>query len=160
MSTTSRDTQFAGFAEALFENLPWNEINIDMEWPGWQEKWELYIARRAYDLVEHSFSGVREFQPHATILSDEEEKRYIRDNVMPQIPDLTELPKEQELDRAELNKRLDYLKMAHPESAESIQQAQNFIEAMVEIQTSTGPSIGELGAVSEAINAMAKEQEV
>lgn len=62
------------------------------------------------------------------------------------------------MDRAELNKRLDYLKMAHPESAESIQQAQNFIEAMVEIQTSTGPASDELGAVSEAIKTLAKEQ--
>lgn len=84
LEPSPRDTQFKGFAEALFEDLPWNEINIDMERPGWQERWELCIARRAYDLVQHA-------------LSNEKLHWYPLEEIsVSDIPDLIEWPKEQE----------------------------------------------------------------
>jgi len=58
MSTNPRDTQFLGFAELLFDNLPWNDINIDMEFPGWEDRWKTNIAQRSYDLVQHTLNMV------------------------------------------------------------------------------------------------------
>lgn len=49
----SRDTQFAGFASLLFDDLPWEDINIDMERKGWEDRWLLYIAQSAYDFACH-----------------------------------------------------------------------------------------------------------
>jgi hypothetical protein len=45
--------QFLGYAQALFNDLNWDEINIDMEPEGWENRWILRMAQRAYDFAEH-----------------------------------------------------------------------------------------------------------
>lgn len=72
----NRDTHFAGFAQALFDDLNWNDINIDMEHNGWEERWITTIAQRAYDLACHVATH--------TILSAHGD--------MSKIPDLPTLP--------------------------------------------------------------------
>lgn len=54
---SERDTHFTGFADALFYALDWNDINIDMENDGWEDRWKQIIARRAYDLVGHTIES-------------------------------------------------------------------------------------------------------
>lgn len=75
---TERDTHFAGFALAMFEDLDWNEINIDMDKVGWEERWITRIAQRAYDLACHVSTQ--------TILSAHGD--------MTKIPDMAVLPEE------------------------------------------------------------------
>lgn len=79
MNNTKRDTQFAGFAKALFYDLPWGKVNIDMEPDDWDEQCILSIAQRVYDLVEH----VIDHAPAS--VSDMDDWT---------IPDLIDLPKE------------------------------------------------------------------
>ena len=79
MSENSRDTQFAGFAKALWEKLML--INTS-------EEAELIIARSAYDLTKH----VLELVPH--LINTFPDPQRLED-VIPYVPDLTELPKEQ-----------------------------------------------------------------
>lgn len=75
MSDNPRDTQFQGFAKALMSEL--------LTYFGDFEDMKKTIARRAYDLAEHTLD-------HAPV----------REWALPcqgsDIPDLTELPKEQE----------------------------------------------------------------
>jgi len=84
----SRDTQFQGFAKALLAELLQGSI-VEVRTPfqdDWREEWESIIARWAYDLVEHStryhFCGDKYY-------------RSLKEKVE-SIPDMTELPKEQE----------------------------------------------------------------
>lgn len=81
-----RDTQFAGFAQKLFDDLPWDDINIDMERSGWEDRWMERIARRAYDLVEHVCWHISDA---------ESDGRLTEKAMLDRVPDLTELPKEQ-----------------------------------------------------------------
>jgi hypothetical protein len=51
---SNRDTQFVGFAEALFNELmDRDDFCMDNERPGWEDEWKLRIARRAYDFACH-----------------------------------------------------------------------------------------------------------
>lgn len=95
MSNNPRDTQFKGFAEALFCDLPWHDINIDMDTDGWEDRWEALIARRAYDLVAHIIRNLNDLEPRQSILTQEEADRY-HDELLAGLPDLPELPKEPE----------------------------------------------------------------
>lgn len=76
----ARDTQFLGFAELLFSDLPWGDINIDMEQEGWKERWKQLIAQRAYDLVKYAVSCTSDYV----------------DEWIGDIPDLTEWPDREE----------------------------------------------------------------
>lgn len=88
----SRDTQFKGFAKALWKELedhPYVEIgqlkDCDRE--------HLYrvIARRAYDLVDIAICHI------AMGMSNDSAVMFVpRQNAVNYIPDMTELPKEQE----------------------------------------------------------------
>jgi len=93
----NRNTQFAGFAKALWAEL---EANIQFIPEGetmratFLPMIEGIIAQRAYDLVTHSFVHAREFEPLAIITNDEQMQQYIRDEAIPYVPDMPELPKE------------------------------------------------------------------
>jgi len=73
----SRETQFQGFAKALMSEL--------LTYFGDFEDMEKIIAHRAYDLVEHTCESISNSQ--VALYPDE---------MIRSIPDLTELPKEQE----------------------------------------------------------------
>lgn len=93
MSESARDTQFKGFANLLMQEIDeqvgavtqWGvEHDIDDQAKIGQElasRWQTVIARRAYDLVQHTLNHA----PMTEYYADVED-----------IPDLTELPKEQE----------------------------------------------------------------
>jgi hypothetical protein len=93
MSDNARDTQFQGFAKLLVGELFNDDVLGDYGFIGGRERYadldydlnicELLIARRAYDLVNHA---IGEFIPRSEDSSEEYVKR---------IPDMTELPKEQ-----------------------------------------------------------------
>lgn len=78
---SERDTQFAGFAKLLFDELPDVPDGSDVD--EWSTACEQVIARRAYDLVGHVL-GTEKVQWRAL-----EEIR------MSDISDMTELPTEQ-----------------------------------------------------------------
>lgn len=79
MTNLNRDTQFQGFAKALMEEL--------LTYFGDFEDMEQIIARRAYDLVAHTLDHVE------AVAFD---RLSIGEHVESFIPDLPELPEEQE----------------------------------------------------------------
>lgn len=74
-----RNTQFAGFAKALFKELLGSAGYIDMNEYDTDEvdRYEYIIAQRAYDLVKHALDYA---YTHTT------------EDAISAIPDLTELP--------------------------------------------------------------------
>lgn len=85
---TPRDTHFAGFAKAL-----WNELlaNTRTFHSDYEESQQTILARRAYDLVVH-------FLRHTTPVSGSTIKKYqgmTIEEIANAIPDMPELPKEQ-----------------------------------------------------------------
>lgn len=89
-----RDTQFKGFAEALFEDLGWDDINIDMSKNGWEERWMTTIAQRAFDLVEHACKIHHDYEVMKHACSTDKQPVLIppHDYMLARIPDLPELP--------------------------------------------------------------------
>ena len=90
MSTLDRDEHFRGFAKLLFDDV----AAMFMKWVV-ATRWEreepahdiqLYLARRAYDLVHHTLLHVE----HINLDSLSYEEHVTR------IPDMTELPEEQQ----------------------------------------------------------------
>ncbi len=90
MSTIDRDTHFQGFAKQQFEDVE----GMFMKWVV-ATRWEreesahdiqLYLARRAYDLALHTLLHVE----HINLDSLSYEEHVTR------IPDMTELPEEQQ----------------------------------------------------------------
>jgi hypothetical protein len=87
-----RDTQFAGFAKALYEELACNVVKSPhglSDGETFKQEQYLIIARRAYDLVEHTLNTINSPDYQYGEASKEEME-------MPAtaIPDLSELPKE------------------------------------------------------------------
>lgn len=78
----SRDTQFQGFAKLLTDEL------VQQTPLGISDEVEKIIARRAYDLVEHTLE-------HAETIAFD--RLSIDEHVERLIPDMTKLPKEQEM---------------------------------------------------------------
>jgi hypothetical protein len=86
-----RDTQFAGFADLLFDDLiasdAANEVGADLYWgPKYVKEVQTIFARRAFDLVKHVLGFVpqllnAEIGPEVTV-----------DEVAGVIPDLTNWP--------------------------------------------------------------------
>ena len=67
---SARETQFAGFAKALLEELlSQRDGALDYsEW--WQRQAEAIIARRAYDLVRHAAGDITSQAAHVDAVSD------------------------------------------------------------------------------------------
>jgi hypothetical protein len=89
---SNRDTQFQSFAKLLLDELVADgSIEIDTGWDTEDSKAyddaQAIIARRAYDLAVHVLNSQHEISVSA---STAEERLYCS------IPDMTELPKEQE----------------------------------------------------------------
>lgn len=75
----TRDTQFAGFAKLLFDELyVSDDIWFDATHEGWKEHWQTIIAQRTYDFAAHTATH--------TILTAHGDMR--------KIPDMTEWPEE------------------------------------------------------------------
>lgn len=88
MSNTPRDTQFAGFAEKLSQEIHDMACSFTI-FPGAYvlKRMECeIIARRAYDLVMHTLWNVASIDMETLFI----------DEMAAKVPDLTELPKEQE----------------------------------------------------------------
>lgn len=86
-----RDKQFMKAAELLFDNLPWGDINIDMEAKGWEDRWQQVIAQRLYDFALHVMSNTSEYaaaKMEANLMTAED-WIYL-------MPDLKEWPKVEE----------------------------------------------------------------
>ncbi len=83
MSDDPRNTQFAGFANLLYEELD----KRDYLWiaDGDEQSVKTPLSQRAYDLVQHAL--------HSFELA-ELECCESRDELLPGIPDMTEFPKE------------------------------------------------------------------
>jgi hypothetical protein len=89
-----RDTQFQGFAHALLLQLA-EENALALNWERFFGELELTVARRSYDFACHLIKNgdpidldtSGEYSP----MADEEAQRRVNN-----LPDLTELPKEQE----------------------------------------------------------------
>ena len=79
--STPRDTQFTGFAQALFDKMDAH----DWLWPAVNEEQDirLLLARRAYDLAYHVLQVVA--TPNDAIRPEQ---------IVERIPDMPELPKE------------------------------------------------------------------
>jgi hypothetical protein len=87
----ARDTQFQGFAKALWEEVI--QIGIDGYYDGCEAMdggYELLIARRAYDLACHTISS----QAQGMDMFCKNDPEWIRQRVE-LVADMTELPKEQ-----------------------------------------------------------------
>lgn len=89
MSANPRETQFQGFAKLLFDELPWNDIDILDAANRWEERWKAHIARRAYDLVEH----VVKSQAQGVDLIWKNDREWIAERMQP-IPDLDKWPED------------------------------------------------------------------
>jgi hypothetical protein len=86
----NRDTQFMGFAKALYEELTQNVILTNRglsQIEAFKKDQELLIARRAYDLVEHTLNYTTESMA-----------RMFTDEAIEAIPDMTELQRGTEHD--------------------------------------------------------------
>lgn len=96
----NRDTQFTGFAHALAE-----EILLEMEYSVGRASQdisanlEVLLARRAYDFAFHAIENSRS--------NDMED--WETDAIMPYVPDMPELPKDQEWNSEEVRKSLKEL---------------------------------------------------
>lgn len=92
----TRETQFAGFAKALWDELPDLNVNSLIAFDEWSETSEKIIAQRAYDLVRHALycdninSAYWPGHPLYGQASDIYEKETAQK--VSDIPDLTELP--------------------------------------------------------------------
>lgn len=83
----NRNTQFQGFAKALVDELTKPEmVAIGMRISSFRGEWERIIARRAYDLASHCIDNTSSRDLECMDLDD----------VLTFIPDMPELPKEQE----------------------------------------------------------------
>lgn len=82
---SNRDTQFQGFAKALLDEILEAEIGR-VKSTYWRGAVESIIARRACDLAMHVLGHSR---------SNDMEDWQIEE-IIPFVPDMTELPKEQE----------------------------------------------------------------
>lgn len=81
----SRDTQFAGFAKALLDELlSIQGVFIDTVYEEWREWWEETIAQRAHDLVGHTFDNTGPMMLDC----------YSHEEQIAAIPDLTTFPEE------------------------------------------------------------------
>lgn len=79
MSINPRDTQFAGFATLLLEQLlNIDGVHVESSYGEAHELWKPIIAQRAYDLVAHAVNET------------------IGISKIDHVPDLTEWPKETE----------------------------------------------------------------
>jgi hypothetical protein len=80
-----RDTQFAGFAKLLAEELPEPPIDdsvLGIVHAEWREQVELIIAQKTYDLVGHAFRETQVWHNDGI------------DCAVQSIPDMTEWPRE------------------------------------------------------------------
>lgn len=82
----ARDTQFQGFAKALFV-----EIASEMAKTTSPEAIQQFIARRAYDLVAHTVGYSLEYLHEC----GKEISGSMNSRITPSIPDITELPKKE-----------------------------------------------------------------
>jgi len=88
----NRDTQFQGFAKALVDELTKPEIvAIGMRISSFRGEWERIIARRAYDLACHTIRS----QAQGMDLLCLHDSEWMKERVE-LVPDMTELPKEQD----------------------------------------------------------------
>ena len=78
-----RDTQFAGFAKLLFDELP--EQNSDFH-PNWEEETMKIIARRAYDLAVYVI--------HMHTAIERPGMVFTPADILREMPDMTALPEE------------------------------------------------------------------
>ncbi len=78
-----RDTQFAGFAKLLFDELP--EQNSDFH-PNWEEETMKVIARRAYDLAVYVI--------HMHTAIERPGMVFTPADILREMPDMTALPEE------------------------------------------------------------------
>jgi hypothetical protein len=97
MSNNPRDTQFAGFAKALYDDIRhmfddlqsqkyWGELD---EAKQTEEDIKSYIARRAYDLIEHACDAIDDKQW-------DYESRLSSWHMRESIPDMPVLPEEKQ----------------------------------------------------------------
>lgn len=94
---SARDTQFAGFARALLDEI--ESVSADYSpppgryitgSPKWEEVVRGIIARRAYDLVEHTLDACDQLESDAGL----ESHGFTSDYLLSSIPDLTTWPEE------------------------------------------------------------------
>lgn len=78
MHRDPRDTQFAGYAALLIDHLPWEDLLIEGEEEGWQDRWVTVAAQGLYDFACHVVTHM--------LLSAQGD--------MSSVPDRTEWPKE------------------------------------------------------------------
>ncbi len=93
----SRDKQFQGFAKALLEDI----VNATDDFctahqnqyvDEYEDDMIMLVARRAYDLVAHTVGCSLEYLHEC----GREMPGGMKTRIVPSIPDMTELPKEQE----------------------------------------------------------------
>ena len=96
----ARDTQFAGFAKLLWDELVEQRgyVDVDAYWDDGIDpiNYRQIIARRAYDLVKHtmielSCQGALDFRD-----PDFDKYEYRAGEMVEIIPDMTEWPREEE----------------------------------------------------------------
>lgn len=92
MDNNQRNTQFKGFAKALIKELDAVMTITYASLDKAREAYELAIARRAYDLVAHTVGYSLEYLHEC----GREMPGGMKTRIVPSIPDLTELPKDQE----------------------------------------------------------------
>ena len=92
---SERDTHFLGFAGMLYDNI---YHRIEQEYgpmhsfrPTIRLAVEQIIAQRAYDLVFMSFDESLYFEPHETVITDEQHIKAIQTAIR-ELPDMTEWP--------------------------------------------------------------------
>jgi hypothetical protein len=86
---TPRDTQFTGFAKLLFDELYNNDdMFFDTADPHWHEEWQKVIARRAYDLSQHTVGYCLDYLHECGV----ELSGTMNSRIQPSIPDMTRLP--------------------------------------------------------------------
>ncbi len=87
MSTDPRDTQFAGFAKLLWDELPIEpeDDELSAAYDAWSDACEQIIARRAYDFAYHVVRKVIAMECTAEFVIRSE---------LHEVPDLTTWPEE------------------------------------------------------------------
>lgn len=89
---SNRDTQFQGFAKALVEDLFRFHALDARAFVSSGHKIEQIVARRAYDFEAHTVGHTLEYLREC----GREMPGSMKTRIVPSIPDMTELPKEQE----------------------------------------------------------------
>jgi hypothetical protein len=85
----SRDTQFAKFAELLFDELLTSgRVYIDTSNEYWRDEWKEIIAQRVYDLSQHSVGYTLEYLHECGLRTPGS----MNLSIQPSIPDMTTLP--------------------------------------------------------------------